>query len=435
MALHQHQSSLEKVLEFSQSFSLTAQQHRAATTLFRYLIQHYGLEQTIQPGYKSAALIQATFEHVTSKDAFLLFLFSHIYKNLCSGVANPIDSDITVVLSFFDGFSSWDQNQKQNANGAIESFAEYIVENFLLPRMPSIYTSPPPESYVNTDNLVRASSVKTPQPTPTSSSSIQASTPTGTTQRVSILRQSCLVRDHHRCVVSRKFDKNEAGKRWKQDGEDCKDDDRNPLKNESSDRFQYLESDSKKNALQILNMFDSGVIHLIDGPKINSPLNALTLTHDHHQSFREFQIYFEPTSRPYEYRIDSMEKSPSLRDPLFPVTRTLTPSPNRTIDPPSARLLGIHRAIAKIMKLSGADEYIDTILRDLEEVDDVRADGSTNLGHMMSLRLGGWVNPLPAINVSLRQLRPQRRTSSTSKKSTGHYKAESRGEDDHSSRD
>ncbi|QSS55924.1 hypothetical protein I7I53_03944 [Histoplasma capsulatum var. duboisii H88] len=221
MALHQHQSSLEKVLEFSQSFSLTAQQHRAATTLFRYLIQHYGLEQTIQPGYKSAALIQATFEHVTSKDAFLLFLFSHIYKNLCSGVANPIDSDITVVLSFFDGFSSWDQNQKQNANGAIESFAEYIVENFLLP--------------------LRASSVKTPQPTPTSSSSIHASTPTGTTQRVSILRQSCLVRDHHRCVVSRKFDKNEAGKRWKQDGEDCKDDDRNPLKNESSDRFQYLE--------------------------------------------------------------------------------------------------------------------------------------------------------------------------------------------------
>lgn len=241
MALHRHQSSLEKVLDFSQPFSLTPQQRQAATTLFRYLIQHYGLERTIQSGYKPAALIQATFEHVTSKDAFLLFFFSHIYENLCSGVANPIDSDITVVLSFFDGFSSWDQNQKQNANGAIESFAEYIVENFLLPRMPSVYTSPPPESYVNTNNLVRASSVKTPQPTPRSLSSIQASTPTGTTQRVSILRQSCLVRDHHRCVVSRKFDKSEAGKRWKQDGEDCKDDDGNLLKNESSDRFQYLE--------------------------------------------------------------------------------------------------------------------------------------------------------------------------------------------------
>ncbi|QSS61016.1 hypothetical protein I7I51_05823 [Histoplasma capsulatum] len=202
MALHRHQSSLEKILDFSQPFSLTPQQLQAATTLFRYLIQHYGLEQTIQPG-----------------------------------VANPIDSDITVVLSFFNGFSSWDQNQKQNANGAIESFAEYIVENFLLPH-----------------NLVRASSVKTPQPTPRSLSSIQASTPTGTTQCVSILRQSCLVLDHHRCVVSRKFDKSEASKRWKQNGEDCKDDDGNPLKNESSDRFQYLEGCSHFATLSNYNL-------------------------------------------------------------------------------------------------------------------------------------------------------------------------------------
>ena len=140
-------------------------------------------------------------------------------------------------------------------------------------------------------------------------------------------------------------------------------------------------------------MFDPGIIHLIDGPKIDSPLNALTLTHDHHRAFGEFQIYFEPTGTPYQYRIDSMEKSPFLRDPLFPVTRTLMLSPNRTIDPPSAQLLGVHRAIAKIMNLSGAGEYIEKVLRDLDEID-VRADGSTNLGHVMNLRLGGWFNPL-----------------------------------------
>ncbi|KMP02204.1 hypothetical protein CISG_06189 [Coccidioides immitis RMSCC 3703] len=343
---------------------LSPQHRQTATTLFRSLIQHYGLGQTIQPGYKPAALIQATFEHVTSKDAFLLFFFSHLYENLYSGVTNPIEPDITSALSFFDNFSTWDQNQKQNVNSAFESFARYIVENFLLP--------------------LRASSMKTPQPTPTSLSSIQASTPTGTTQHVSILQQSCLVRDHHRCVVSRKFDRSEASRRQKKDGEDCKDDDGNLLKNESSDHFQYLEvahilphclttvtprdtdlSDSKKNVLRILDMFDPGIIHLIDGPKIDSPMNALTLTYDHHRSFGEFQIYFEPTGKPYEYRIDSMEQIPFLRDPIFPVTRTLTLSPSHTIDPPSARLLGVHRAVAKIMKLSGAGEYIETILRDL----------------------------------------------------------------------
>lgn len=140
-------------------------------------------------------------------------------------------------------------------------------------------------------------------------------------------------------------------------------------------------------------MFDPGVIHLIDGPKIDSPLNALTLSLDYHRLFGEFQIYFEPTGIPYQYKIDSMERSPFLRDPLFPVTRTLTLSPSRTIDPPNPRLLSVHRAIARIMNLSGAGEYIESILRDMEEVV-VRADGSTNLGHLMSLRLGGWLNDL-----------------------------------------
>lgn len=138
-------------------------------------------------------------------------------------------------------------------------------------------------------------------------------------------------------------------------------------------------------------MFDPGVIHLIDGPKIDSPINALTLTLDYHRMFGEFQIYFEPTGVPYQYKIDSTERSPFLRDPLFPVTRTLTLSPTRVIDTPSRRLLDVHRAIALIMKLSGAGEYIENILRDIEEVD-VKADGSTNLGHIMSLRLGGWLN-------------------------------------------
>ncbi|TPX26217.1 hypothetical protein DIZ76_011678 [Coccidioides immitis] len=162
-----------------------------------------------------------------------------------------------IALSFFDDFASWDPNRKNSIKGAIEKFAEYIVETF------------------------------------------------------------------------------------------------------------FLHSDSKKNTLQILDLFDPGIVHLIDGTKIDSPLNALTLTHGYHQLFGEFRIYFEPVGGSY----------------------------HRTIDPPSARLLGVHHAIAIIMNLSGAGEYIENILRDLEEVD-VKADGSTNLGPIMSLRLGGWFNTL-----------------------------------------
>lgn len=140
-------------------------------------------------------------------------------------------------------------------------------------------------------------------------------------------------------------------------------------------------------------MFDPGIIHLIEYPKIDSPMNALTLTLDYHRLFGEFQIYFEPTGVPYEYRIDSTERRPFLRDPLFPVTRTLSLSPYRTIDPPSPRLLAVHRAISRIMNLSGAGEYIDRILEDLEKMN-VKEDGSTNLGQIMKLRLGGWPHTL-----------------------------------------
>lgn len=138
-------------------------------------------------------------------------------------------------------------------------------------------------------------------------------------------------------------------------------------------------------------MFDPGIGHLVDGPKIDSPSNALTLTLDFHRLFGEFQIYTERTGMPYQYRIDSTEQSPFLRDPIFPVSRTLSLSPNRTIDPPSSRLIDVHRAVALIMKLSGAGEYIERILRDMEALD-VKEDGSTQLGHLAGLRLGGWLN-------------------------------------------
>lgn len=137
-------------------------------------------------------------------------------------------------------------------------------------------------------------------------------------------------------------------------------------------------------------MFDPGIGYLIDGPKVDSPVNAVTLTLEYHRLFGGFQVYFEPTGQPCQYKIDSTEQEPFLRDPLFPVTRTLALSPNRTIDPPSSRLLGVHRAIAIVMKMSGADEYIEKVLRDMDEID-VKADGSTNFGQFVGLRLDGWL--------------------------------------------
>ena len=68
----------------------------------------------------------------------------------------------------------------------------------------------------------------------------------------------------------------------------------------------------------------------------------------------------------------------------LPLVRTLFTHP--TIDSPSERLLAIHYAIAHILHLSAAGEYIDKVLRDMEE-GIVRGDGSTQLGLMVQLAM------------------------------------------------
>ena len=131
-------------------------------------------------------------------------------------------------------------------------------------------------------------------------------------------------------------------------------------------------------------MFDLGVIHLIEGPDINRPRNAITLSLGMHRAFGSFKVFFERAidAPPHTYRIGTFH--PWLAS-QFPITRTLFIQPS--IDPPSERLLALHSAIGHILHLSGAAGYIEDILRDMEDGRRVREDGSTQLGLMLSVAL------------------------------------------------
>lgn len=143
-------------------------------------------------------------------------------------------------------------------------------------------------------------------------------------------------------------------------------------------------------ALAILNMFDDGVIHLIDGNDIDRTRNAITLTMEFHQLFGRFEVYFEPKgNQAHAYRIDSIRED-FTRPSILPIEdRTLFLTESRTIDPPSPRLLAIHAAIAHILYLSAAGRYIDSLLEDLNQ-GDILVDGSTPLGYLTALRIHGW---------------------------------------------
>jgi len=218
----------------------------------------------------------------------------------------------------------------------------------------------------------------------------------GTPERLAAFRKTCLVRDRHRCVVTGALDQDEAIARFR-GPTPALDDDGNPLVG-LSDAFVEVGhiipyaltkvddspiGEGKRVAVAILNMFDLGVAHLIEGADMNRLYNALTLSHRMHKLFGLYEIFFERLpDTPSTYRIDTF-LPPALASPL-PITRTLLVHP--TIDPPSERLLTLHRAIAHILHLSSAGDYINKTLRDMED-GIIREDGSTQLGLMVDLAI------------------------------------------------
>ncbi|EER25929.1 hypothetical protein CPC735_043730 [Coccidioides posadasii C735 delta SOWgp] len=367
-----HQSSLEGIINFHDPQPLPADQRHHAQRRFYKIVNNFD-DGNRTSGYKRSLLVRYTYEYSRSelsKDTFLRAFFEFM----------EVD---------FVGEGDRDFDDQAQVGRKLAEFADFLLDNFYLP--------------------MKATSKNTLQPTPAHLSVVQRVQGrlhefTGTLERLSFLRGLCLVRDRHRCVISRAFDKQEAVNRLNLHGDNAQDDEGKLLRRP----FAYLEvahilphsltqadanselSDSKKAALMILNMFDCDVSHLVDGINIDRPSNAISLTHDFHRHFGNFDVYFEPVAdQEHTYQIKSF--LPSLALEGIPVTRTLYLADDQSIDPPLPRLLAIHNAIAHILHLSGAGEYIDKILRDMEETG-VQRDGSTNLGRIVKLKLAGWLN-------------------------------------------
>lgn len=88
---------------------------------------------------------------------------------------------------------------------------------------------------------MKASTRRTPQPSPAFHSAVERVQAggvqgfTGTPDRVSALRGACLIRDRHRCVISRSFDLAEATNRIRiAGGNGARDDDGNPFREDDS---------------------------------------------------------------------------------------------------------------------------------------------------------------------------------------------------------
>lgn len=354
---------------------LSLEQGQILTRVFTAVIDACEPLQNPKP-YKQITLVRLTYVYArseASRDNFLRFFFQQTKISSDSSPSGSIPAS-------------------EYAPRLI-AFAQTLFENFFLP-CKTILIRVDSRHPLTMCQSIKAATRKTPQPSPATVSDIQsAQSLAGTTQRLATLRRDCLIRDRYRCVISRTFDRDEAMRRVSRDGDYNAQDDEGNLLSEESGTFAPLEvahiiphplmtfpsgktelvcpppfpkDESKQLALAILNMFDDGVVHLIESNDIDHPRNAITLTHDFHQLFGGFEVYFEPTgNEPHIYRVDSTSTG-ILRHRIFPVNRTLFLTDTRTIDPPSPRLLAIHSAIVHILHMSAAGRYIDSVLEDLD---------------------------------------------------------------------
>lgn len=219
---HRDQVSLESVIDSSTTTaSLSTDERGRATFTFDRIINYCSSHESPNiPGdvgrnYGRAKLVKLVYDHAISeagRDNILRYFLTSLVTDSTEVEEFPR------VLTNLISFDNWDMSKKESIVERVRDFADHLVDGFFVPC-----------KYILTHILQqltflligKASSKKTPQPTPALSPQ-PAVAPAGTTQHLSSPRKACLIRDRHRWVTSRQFDANEAVNRYNTFGDDAK---------------------------------------------------------------------------------------------------------------------------------------------------------------------------------------------------------------------
>lgn len=135
---------------------------------------------------------------------------------------------------------------------------------------------------------------------------------------------------------------------------------------------------------------------MLEGSLIDSPANAMILVTDIHDEFGKLRCYLEEVKgSPNTYTFVTTTGAVELPPVMYPKNEVITlvnhePDGARRSELPSACLLKLHAACAKMMEMAGAGEYVDNVLEDMErmlEEGTLAGDGSSDIG--MILRMKG----------------------------------------------
>ncbi|KAF9513329.1 hypothetical protein BS47DRAFT_1485733 [Hydnum rufescens UP504] len=187
----------------------------------------------------------------------------------------------------------------------------------------------------------------------------------GQTISLSLREAPALVRDNYRCMLTGKVDVNS----WK-------------------NGLVEIEDGTSVAHTQLAHIFPATLTTAHEkllkkewtsmDPRSMALPNVLTLEMSIHEEFDKLGIYLDPIAEvggpflraTHSSRCSTFDFSNRFPTIVFTSSDPLLPLPN-------PRYLEMHAAAAKVAHLSGAAEYIERTLRDLEEVKVLSADGSS----------------------------------------------------------
>lgn len=105
-----------------------------------------------------------------------------------------------------------------------------------------------------------------------------------------------------------------------------------------------------------------------------------------HVEFGQFNLVFEATGTPHQYRIKTFPGIPSSATMLLPRSRLVKFRVHKgNWELPDPELLKIHAHIGNFLHMSGHGEIIDKLLGDFEDCGGLAPNGSTNIRDLLAM--------------------------------------------------
>ncbi|KAG6835318.1 hypothetical protein H0H93_002745, partial [Arthromyces matolae] len=111
----------------------------------------------------------------------------------------------------------------------------------------------------------------------------------------------------------------------------------------------------------------------LNGKSIHRLENVITLEKNIHEAFDTLNLWFEATDQKDIYEICVVDPLP----PSYNRYADFTTSGWDKLPPPSPDYLALHAAVCKVAHMAGVAEYLESTIRDCEDIEVLAADGTS----------------------------------------------------------